>query len=162
MEIKGYENYLIYEDGSCLSKARNKTHNAKAISAEMFLKPRSRNDYYCYMLYKDGKGKAFGIHRLVAEHYIPNPNNYRVVNHKDCNSHNNHKDNLEWCSDMYNGQSYNQKRRNVGTILEYNGSHKTSYSGKIKIMGKCYYTKSYDTREKVQDAINALVKINEK
>jgi hypothetical protein len=159
MEIEGYENYLIYEDGKCLSKARNKTHNTKAVSEEMFLKPRLRRDYYSYMLYKDGKGKAFDIHRLVAQHFIPNPNNYRVVNHKDCNKSNNHKDNLEWCSDMYNGQSFN-KTGNIGTIVERIGVRKTTYIGRVRIMGKGYNTKSVDSKEKAQELINELIKNN--
>lgn len=42
------------------------------------------------------------IHRLVAKYFIENPNNYKVVNHKDCNRANNNADNLEWCTTQYN------------------------------------------------------------
>lgn len=42
------------------------------------------------------------VHRLVAESFIPNPNFYPVVNHKDENPSNNHRDNLEWCTYQYN------------------------------------------------------------
>ena len=44
----------------------------------------------------------FSVHRLVAEIFIPNPNNYPVINHKDNNPRNNCVDNLEWCTQSYN------------------------------------------------------------
>jgi len=157
MEIVGYENYLIYDDGRCLSKARNKNYNTNAISQEMFLKPRLRKNYYSYMLYKEGKCKAFDIHRLVAIHYIPNPDNYNVVNHIDCDTSNNHINNLEWCSDIYNGQSFNKKKCNIGTITTRKGAIKTSYRGQIRIYGKMYYTKSFDNKEIVQEELNKIV-----
>lgn len=40
--------------------------------------------------------KLYKVHRLVAEYFIPNPNNYDIVNHKDGNKANPNKDNLEW------------------------------------------------------------------
>lgn len=42
--------------------------------------------------------KLFKVHRLVAEYFIPNPNNYPVVNHIDGDKQNSHYTNLEWCS----------------------------------------------------------------
>lgn len=42
------------------------------------------------------------VHRLVAEHYVKNPRNYKQVNHKDGNKSNNHYSNLEWCNSMQN------------------------------------------------------------
>ena len=46
--------------------------------------------------------KSFLVHRLVAGNFLPNPNNYQEVNHKDCNRINNSVDNLEWCDRFYN------------------------------------------------------------
>lgn len=43
-------------------------------------------------------GRQRKAHRLVAEAFIPNPDNLPEVNHKDHDRTNNHKDNLEWCT----------------------------------------------------------------
>lgn len=51
---------------------------------------------------RTGKRKSYILHRLVAKAFLPNPNNYPVINHKDENTHNNRVDNLEWCTQKYN------------------------------------------------------------
>jgi len=67
----------------------------------------SKNDnnppYYIIGL-SDGnrRSRSFGVHRLVAKAFIPNPNNYPEINHKDENSLNNCVENLEWCTHQYN------------------------------------------------------------
>lgn len=47
-------------------------------------------------------GKNRMVHRLVAQAFIPNPNNYPFINHKDENKENNNVENLEWCTTEYN------------------------------------------------------------
>jgi hypothetical protein len=49
-------------------------------------------------LHNDGTRKWFYVHRLVATHFIPNPNHCAQVNHKDGNKTNNVVSNLEWCT----------------------------------------------------------------
>lgn len=57
------------------------------------------------------KYKIFQVHRLVALQFIPNPNNYPCVNHKDGNKLNNHVDNLEWCTQQQNVQHYYKNKK---------------------------------------------------
>ena len=51
---------------------------------------------------KNGKKKHLRVHRLVAEAFVPNPDDLPEVNHRDENKHNNHAANLEWCTSSYN------------------------------------------------------------
>ena len=67
--------------------------------------------YKTVTLRKNGKGKFIYIHRLVAEAFIPNPNDLPEVNHKDENPANNCVDNLEWCTHIYNGNYGTVKKR---------------------------------------------------
>lgn len=74
--------------------------NVKSVKKgrELILKPWTtpNSDYYTVSLCRDGKTQKIDIHRLVAKYFVPNPNNYPVVHHKDANKHNNTSDNLEW------------------------------------------------------------------
>lgn len=58
--------------------------------------------YYQVNLSKNGKTKKKQVHRLVAEAFLENPNNYKEINHKDENKQNNKVENLEWCDRKYN------------------------------------------------------------
>lgn len=58
--------------------------------------------YKQIVLSKNKKRNTHKIHRLVAQAFIPNPNNYPCINHKDENKLNNYVDNLEWCTHLYN------------------------------------------------------------
>ena len=110
--IKGYEGlYGITSCGKVWSYRRKK-----------FLKPvADGKGYLCVNLCKDGKVKSYRTHRLVAEAYLPNPENLPQINHKDENKTNNCLQNLEWCDASYN--------TNYGTRNE-----KLSNSKKIPIL----------------------------
>lgn len=60
------------------------------------------NGYLMVHLKRDGKRKPIGVHRLVAQTFIPNNDTTFVVNHIDYDKHNNHVNNLEWCSQRDN------------------------------------------------------------
>ena len=68
------------------------------------LKPEIRRGYYSVDLMKNGKRYKFRVHRLVAEAFVPNPDNLPQVNHKDEDRLNNIVSNLEWCDNTYNSQ----------------------------------------------------------
>lgn len=61
-----------------------------------------KSGYVEINLFFQGKAKSCRVHRLVAEAFLPNPNNYPVINHKDEIKSNNNLSNLEWCTDKYN------------------------------------------------------------
>lgn len=58
--------------------------------------------YLFVYLCRNGKAKRYYIHRIIAKTFIPNPQNYPYINHKDENPGNNCVDNLEWCTQKYN------------------------------------------------------------
>ena len=75
----------------------------RMIGQEKVLHPKKhRNGHLQIGLHKDKKRKTMYIHRLVAQAFIPNPDNLPCVNHKDENPNNNNVDNLEWCTQKYN------------------------------------------------------------
>ena len=71
---------------------------------EKYLKPMRNSCGYLQVFLKcnDGKTRWFRVHRLVAEEYIPNPENLPEVNHKNEDKTLNIVENLEWCDRKYN------------------------------------------------------------
>ena len=61
-----------------------------------------KNGYLFVGIRKNGIKRAYTIHRLVAEAFIPNPQKHTVVNHIDENKKNNKVTNLEWCTQKHN------------------------------------------------------------
>lgn len=107
-EIKGYENYLIDENGNIYSK-----------HSKRFITPCLRKDGYMLVgLYNNGYRKNFQVHRLVAETFVPNPDNLPQINHKDENKTNNNVSNLEWCSAQYNLTYGNRMKKAISKRKE--------------------------------------------
>ena len=92
MKIEGYENYEVTTTGEVIN-----TKTGRVLKSG-----KNTCGYLHVVLCKNGKTKIKRIHRLVAEAFIPNPDNLPCVNHKDENKTNNCVDNLEWCTHEYN------------------------------------------------------------
>ena len=114
--IKDYEGiYEVSNYGRVKSLERviynSGTKNGLYTIHEKIIKQRinkKRHGYCELSLHKNGKEKRFKVHRLVAEAFIPNPNNLPEVNHIDGNKENNTLSNLEWVT-----SSENQKHRHL-------------------------------------------------
>lgn len=101
MKIEGYENYEVKPNGEVVN-----------IKTGKVLKPfKNTRGYLQVMLYNNGKPKSFSVHRLVAQAFIPNPDNLPQVNHKDEVKTNNNVENLEWCTYEYNANYGTRNKR---------------------------------------------------
>ena len=106
-DIKGYEGeYQVSNYGNIRSVDKYVNcgirNNNKVIKKGKIRKLGKTNGYLTVSLCNGKSQKSKLVHRLVAEAFIDNPNNYKYINHKDENKENNFVDNLEWCSSLYN------------------------------------------------------------
>ena len=106
-DIKNYEGlYKVNEKGEIKSLPKYRKHsrvNNYYYTKEKIMHPSFDKDgYLMTRLVKDGKYTVVRVHRIVAETFIPNPNNLPIVNHKDENKCNNCVDNLEWVTQKEN------------------------------------------------------------
>lgn len=92
-KIKSIERWIEREDGY-------KNHILERIVKQHIT--RSDYGYYRVGLHKNGASKTFLVHRLIAATFLPNPDNYPQVNHKNEIITDNRVENLEWCSADYN------------------------------------------------------------
>ena len=99
-DVKGYEElYQVSNFGRVKSLGNGNSNNSK----ERILKPsKNSKGYFQVHLSKNGKSKMCKIHRLVAQTFIPNPNNLTEINHIDEDKTNNRVENLEYCTHEYN------------------------------------------------------------
>jgi hypothetical protein len=105
MEIQGFPGYLIYDDGRVWSSRKGKGR---------FLKyAKNQSGYHQVCLCRDGEQKTNRIARLVALHYIPNPENKPDVDHIDRDKDNNHVSNLRWATRKENCDNKGNYRNNT-------------------------------------------------
>ena len=101
-DIEGYEGlYQVSDKGEVRSLdrvERSKGDSVRVRKGRVKKLNINQDGYYKVTLWKDNRSKTFVVHRLVANAFIPNPNNLPVVNHKDGEKTNNNVSNLEWCT----------------------------------------------------------------
>lgn len=121
-----YDGYEISNFG------RVKSYKYDKINGKIMKPYRTTKGYLQIDLQLDGRKRQnrvhLAVHRLVAQAFIPNPDNLPEVNHKDEDKTNNHVDNLEWCTTEYNcnygnhGENIAKKTRMSIYSIDENGN----------------------------------------
>ena len=151
--IVGYEGqYEVSSYGRVRSLDRfyYRLHKGKVLSPT-----KDRYGYLTVTLNCNGKSKTIKIHRLVAQAFLPNPDNLPQINHLDEDKTNNRVDNLEWCDPKYNMNYGTRQERYRNTMLErghWSGLSREEYEkkryqenkDKRKDSQRSYYQKNKD------------------
>ena len=146
-DIKGYEgSYQV----SNLGNIRNLNFHREGKT--LLLKPTINNrGYKRVWLYKNSKNEAYLVHRLVAIAFIPNPNNYTVINHKDENPSNNCVDNLEWCTQHYN-MNYGSVKEKISKAKKGKSSHNNKPILQFDLQGN--FIKRWESASEAKKTLN--------
>lgn len=135
-DIKGYEGYYkISDDGLVFSVRKNKVLKTS----------KTHYGYEFIVLYAHNTEKTHLIHRLVANEFIPNPNNYPCVNHKDEIRNNNKVENLEWCTHKYNNNYGTYRERNSKSHINH-----SSISKKVICLKNGVFLKEYPSMREAE------------
>ena len=123
IDIEGYEGiYKVSNYGRVLSVER-KDRSGFLRNSKILTQEKTKRGYYRVRLSKDMETKKFSVHTLVGNAFVPNPNNFNLINHKDENPENNFYKNLEWCSHKYNLNYGNHNKKVAKTkgrsVLQY-------------------------------------------
>ena len=138
MEIQGYPNYLIYDDGLVFSEKSNK-----------FLKSHKNKDtgYYLVDLCKNNKKKTFTTHRLVGLHYLDKIEGKDFIDHVDGDKTNNHVNNLRWTTQRENLNNYQKIRKNNTLGFKNISRFRNGFQFQKNIYGKKYLKRHKNLNE---------------
>ena len=124
-EVKGYENeYLVSDTGRIIRRWKSGNKELKPIE--------NKDGYYVVCLCKNNKKRLVRVHRIVAEAFLPNHEEWEsIINHKDEDKRNNDVRNLEWCTvkynTNYNGMTFRRAKSKRKPIRAIKGGIKMSF-----------------------------------
>ena len=146
--VPGYEG--LYEVSN-IGNVRNVRRNT------LLRLQKTNKGYIRVSLCKNGIQTGFQVHRLVAQAFIPNPNNLPQVNHRDENPSNNNVDNLEWCTAKYNINYGTARIRSINTKIKNGYINEENVGLSEEEWRKKYYE---GNREKIREKIREYKKKN--
>lgn len=96
--------------------------NVRSLRTGKYRKPilNHKTGYFAVVLSGENYKKTLSVHRLVAQAFVPNPNEFACVNHIDENKQNNIASNLEWCTQAYNNTYNGKTQRCCKKIIQIN------------------------------------------
>lgn len=119
-DIPNYEGlYQVSNFGNIKSLTRKRIDRNQILQERLLTKRTKENGYQIITLCKESKEKKCYVHRLVAQAFIPNPNNLPEINHKDENKLNNNVNNLEWCTRIYNANYNELPKKQYKKVFQY-------------------------------------------
>lgn len=150
-DIPGYEGlYCCSPDGSVKSLARTITRRdgcRKTIKERVLTPVKHTHGYRRVILCKNGERHQWLVHRLIALTYLPNPQGFPDVNHKNEDKADNRVDNLEWCTKAYNNAYGDRVSRIAAKHTGLRHSPETK-----RRMSEAHKNLSDDTRKKLSIA----------
>jgi len=101
--VVGYEGFYQVSNLGNVKRVGSFRGVNKAYLNDYYLKPKDNGKgYYRIKLTVNNKSKRVMLHRIIAEAFINNPKNKKVINHINCDKKDNRIENLEWCSQSEN------------------------------------------------------------